>query len=90
METVLEELKRKLEITMSDTNDEFNPDYHRGYIGALEAIHDTIEEYYLEKEKQQIIEAWDNGILNGMKSREDKISDPTFDGEYYYNSIKSK
>lgn len=86
METVLEELKRKLEITMSD----INPYYHRGYIGALEAIHDTIEEYYLERENRQIIEAWDNGILNGMKSREDKISDPTFDGEYYYNSIKSK
>ena len=38
-----------------------------------------------EMEKEQIIEAWDNGYDKGTRDRIEKISNPVGNAEQYYN-----
>jgi hypothetical protein len=40
-----------------------------------------------EMEKEQIIDAWDNGYDKGTRDRIEKISNPVGNAEQYYNEI---
>lgn len=38
-----------------------------------------------EMEKEQIIDAWNDGYEKGLRVREEKIINPVFDAETYYD-----
>lgn len=39
---------------------------------------------YLISEREQILDAWNDGYEKGLRTREEKISNPAFDAETYY------
>ena len=43
-----------------------------------------IREVSLEMEKEQTKDAWNDGYEKGLRTREEKISNPAFDAETYY------
>ena len=53
---------------------------------ALDFVRDTIEWYYIEMEKKQMIDAWGNGWLNDYQSDEDVKNS----AEHYYNETFNK
>jgi hypothetical protein len=50
--------------------------------------YDKIQEWFKqakEMEKEQIMDAWDDGYDKGMRDRIEKISNPVGNAEQYYN-----
>jgi len=43
-----------------------------------------------EMEKEQIIDAWNDGYEKGLRVREEKIINPVFDAETYYDDTYGK
>jgi len=43
-----------------------------------------------EMEKEQIIDAWNDGYEKGLRVREEKIINPVFDAETYYDYTYGK
>jgi hypothetical protein len=57
-------------------------------------LYDIDKKQYLEQakamEKEQIIDAWNDGYEKGLRVREEKIINPVFDAETYYDDTYGK
>ena len=63
-------------------------EYHKGYVGALEETINICEEYYLEKEKQAMIDHSFNfyyDMSRKMNVEENKVSENRTNAEQYFN-----
>lgn len=86
MKTAMQEL---LEFVKYKINNDPATEYGRVYSEVFRQVKREIEDKYLESEKEQIMEAWESGYSNGVRSvsrGEPKIKSSE---EYYNSTFKS-
>ena len=81
-QTAIQELQEKV-IKIIDDNSKQNSQFHKGFRHGMIMVKDAIEHILLEKEKQNIIDAWNNGESNWLHEQNNEHFE---NGEQYYNN----
>jgi len=66
MKTAMQELLEKC-IKTSENNQKYNSQFHKGLCHAFDMVSEAIEQLLLEKERQQIEEAFMSGCYQVLK-----------------------
>jgi hypothetical protein len=74
-------MKTAMQLLLKDVTEARDISVDVNFRSALDFVRDTIEWYYIEMEKEQMVDAWSNGWLNDYKSDEDVKNS----AEHYYN-----
>jgi hypothetical protein len=74
-------MKTAMQLLLKDVTEARDTSVDVNFRSALDFVRDTIEWYYIEMEKEQMVDAWSDGWLNDYEYDKDVKNS----AEQYYN-----